>query len=236
MSALKRFGPLLFLVAVALVAWASGLLGNLSPEGIAAREAQISGLAAQHPLQAIALYVLAYTLLTAACLPVAMLLSLLGGYLFGAAPAALALVIAATASSLITYGAARSAIGPWVSRRMRASNRLSAVIENIRGEAFFYVLSLRFVPVAPFGAINAAAGVAKAPLLPFLSATVLGILPACVIYAGLGAGLKSSLGEGRFDLRAAAMKPELFLPLAGLGVLALAAGWFRSRQRASPTT
>lgn len=231
-AALRRFGPLAALVAVAAGAWASGLLHSLTPEGFALREAEIAALAAARPIQAVALFVAAYALLTAACLPVALLLSLLGGYVFGTWTATAALMVAATLSSLITYGAARSAVGPWMAQRLAHGGRLAGIVENIRRGTFFYTLSLRFVPVAPFGAINAAAGMARAPLAPFLGATVLGIAPACLIYAGLGAGLKAAFGSGPFDLHKAALKPELFLPLAGMGVLALIAGWFRSRRAA----
>src|SRR5438105_1563493 len=78
----RRFAPLAALVAVALIAYWAGLPGMLSPEAIGRQQAALRAAVADHPALSLAAYVVAYAILVGACLPVALMLSLVGGVIF----------------------------------------------------------------------------------------------------------------------------------------------------------
>jgi uncharacterized membrane protein YdjX (TVP38/TMEM64 family) len=92
------------------------------------------------------------------------------------------------------------------------------------------MLALRLLPFSPFGLINLAAGVARAPIRPFLAATLVGAIPTCLIYTYLGAGLGSVFRAGRAPDLSIMTEPRIFIPLLCLAFLSLG-GALISRRR-----
>lgn len=217
----RRYAPLAALAAVAAIAYWAGLPGMLSPEAIGRQQAALHAAVAARPALTLAAYVAIYAVLVGACLPVALMLSLIGGVIFGPWLGAGAVLVGATTGAAITYGAVRSAFAPLLLGRAENDPRLQRVIQGFGRSAFSYILTLRFVPVVPFALVNVAAGLAAAPLRAFILATLAGGVPTALIYAGLGAGLGASLGSKR-SLHAALSSPRLILPVLGLAVLSLA--------------
>jgi uncharacterized membrane protein YdjX (TVP38/TMEM64 family) len=205
---LKRFAPLAALIAVALLAYWSGLPQRLSPSALGREQAQLHALVAAHPVLAVGAFVLGYAVLTGACLPIALMLSLVGGLIFGTWLGGAAVLLGATGGAIVTYAAARSAFAPVLLGRARRDPRLQSVIQGFGRSAFTYILTLRLIPAVPFA------------LLAFALATLAGGVPTALIYAGLGAGLGEAIGS-EAALKAAMHSPRLLGPIAGLAVLAL---------------
>ena len=214
----RRFAPLGALLAVALAAYWAGLPQMLSPAAIGREQAVLHAAVAARPGVALAAYVAAYAVLIGACLPVALMLSLIGGMIFGPWLGATAVLVGATTGAVITYAAMRSAFAPLLLSRAERDPRLQRVIHGFGRSAFSYILTLRFIPVVPFALVNVAAGLAAAPLRAFVLATLAGGVPTALIYAGLGAGLGASLGSEQ-SLDQALQSPRLIVPLASLFVL-----------------
>jgi uncharacterized membrane protein YdjX (TVP38/TMEM64 family) len=230
----RRFLPLAALLLVALGAYWAGLPQMLSPEAIGRQQAALHAAVAARPALSLAGFILGYAVLIGACLPVALMLSLVGGVIFGPWLGAAAVLVGATSGAVITYGATRSAFAPLLLSRAERDPRLQRVIHGFGRSAFSYILTLRFIPVVPFALVNVAAGLAAAPLRAFVLATLAGGAPTALIYAGLGAGLGASLGSQQ-SLHAALQSPRLLLPLAGLFVLACAPTLVkRLRRRKAP--
>lgn len=219
-SVAARFALVAALLAVALAAYWTGLAQALSPELLQREQAELRAAAAASPVLALSLFVLAYAVLTGACLPVALVLSLLGGAVFGVWTGAPAVLLGATGGAILTYAAARSAFAPLLVRLAERDARLQLLIAGFGRSAFRYILTLRLFPMAPFALVNVASGLAAAPLRPYILATLAGGAPTAVIYTGLGAGLGSSLGSER-SLEAALRSPQIILPLVGLTLLSL---------------
>ena len=226
----KRFAPLAVLAGVALAAYWAGLPQMLSPDAIGREQAALHAAVGSHPALSLAAFVLGYAVLIGACLPVALMLSLVGGVIFGPWLGAGAVLVGATTGAVITYAATRSAFAPWLLSRAERDPRLQKVIHGFGRSAFSYILTLRFIPVVPFALVNVAAGLAAAPLRAFVLATLTGGAPTALIYAGLGAGLGASLSSEQ-SLHAALHSPRLLLPLAGLLVLACAPTLVKRLQR-----
>lgn len=215
-----RFLPLAALVAVAVAAWRAGLPHLLTPEALGREQGQLHALVAAAPVVSLIAFVAGYAVIVGACLPVALMLSLIGGLVFGPWIGSAAVLFGATGAALITYAAARSAFAPALIARAQQDPRMSKVVESFGENAFSYILTTRLLPFIPFGVVNIAAGLAAVPVRAYAAATLIGGLPAAVIYATLGSGLGASLGSPH-ALHAALHSPRLLLPLAGLTVLSV---------------
>lgn len=226
-----RFAPLLALAAVAALAYAAGLPQMLTPGALAREQAQLHAAVAAAPALAVGVFVLGYAILVATCIPVALMLSLLGGLVFGPWLGSAAVLLGATGAALLTYAAVRSAFAPALVARAERDPRVGRVLEGFGRNAFSYILTTRLLPFVPFGLVNVAAGIAAAPLRAYAGATLVGGIPSAVIYANLGAGLAGSLGA-KGSLLTALHSPQLLLPLLGMALLSLAPMLVRRLRRA----
>lgn len=234
MAILKRFWPLLLLAALAAALLASGVGQQLSLEGLARNQARLAGFVAENRVAAVLLFIAAYALVVAASIPGALFMTLAGGLLFGVWLGGSATVIGATLGSLAVFYVVRSSLGTALRERAeRSGGALKKVMDGFGQDAFAYVLTLRLIPVAPFWLVNAAAGLAHAPVRPYALATFLGIIPGTFIYSGIGAGLGRVLAEGGSPELGVIFEPQVLLPLVGLGLLSLGAALFQRRRRAA---
>ena len=216
-SLLPRFGLAVVLMLVAFGAWRLGILEQISPSRLQGLQARVDSA----PVLAVLIYVLVFALLTAACLPVALMLTLSGGVLFGAALGGAATVVGATSAAVLTYLAARTALAPSLLARARRDPRMSKVMDGFGEDAFSYILTMRLIPLFPFSLVNIAAGLAAAPLRAYAGATAVGAVPTSFIYASLGSGLGRSMNSDQ-NVAAALRSPAVLGSLAALAVLSLA--------------
>jgi uncharacterized membrane protein YdjX (TVP38/TMEM64 family) len=228
-----RLLPAFALVAVAVAFFASGAASDLSASGLAAHERAWRAAAARDPATSLAAYVAVYAVLAAAGLPVAMILTVTGGVIFGPVRGAVAALAAANLAALIGYWAARSAFGPLMSRWLHAGEgRARRLVRDLRARGFWPILAARLMPLAPFALVNLAAGLARVRLRAFVGATLLGGLPSAFIGATLGAGLGDSLTA---DSLAEAMRsPLVWGPLLALAALSAAPVALARRRAAAP--
>ncbi|MCO6418162.1 VTT domain-containing protein [Siccirubricoccus sp. KC 17139] len=230
-AAWTRAWPLLVLLAALALAYALGLHRYLSFDALAARRAALLGFVAAAPLLAALAYIGLYVVVVALSLPGAVVLTLAGGFLFGPVLGAAAAVAGATIGACLLFLAARYALAEILARK--AGPLLGRVREGLARDGFWYLLSLRLIPVVPFWLANLAPALAGMPFAPFAAATFLGIIPGTLVFAGIGAGLGQVFeAGGRPDL-AVIFSPGILLPLLGLAALSLLGVWWRRRRGAA---
>jgi len=215
-----RFLPLAMLAAVGVGAWWSGMLHLLAPSRLADEALTLHDAARRAPGVAVPAFVLVYAVLTGACLPVALMLSLLGGLVFGPWLGGAGVLLGATGGGLLTYAATRSAFAAALVARASRDPRLKRIVDGFGRNAFSYILALRLIPFFPFALVNIGSGLAAAPLRAFAAATLLGGVPTAFLYARLGAGLGETLASER-SLLATVRSPDVVVPMAALAVLSL---------------
>ena len=234
LGVIKRFGPAALLVGGLAAVIAGGGLNHLSLHELRDSRASLHAFVRAHGLEAAVAYVAVYVGVVSLSLPGALIMTLTGGFLFGPWAGALLADIACSSGAMVVYAVCRLTVGDCLDRRL--SPKIKAFEDGFRQDAFLYLLTLRLIPVMPFWLINLAAGLIGAPARAFIVATVLGILPAALIYAGLGSGL-----DGMFD-RGEPLGPQLFLtprialPMIGLALLStlpIAHHWWRARRNSA---
>ncbi|KAI6244271.1 Quinone-dependent dihydroorotate dehydrogenase [Aphelenchoides fujianensis] len=150
--------------------------------------------------------------------PVALILSLTGGFLFGPIGGGFAAVTGATGGSTVTFLVFRTAFGDILRRKPSAF--LAVVEAGFRGDAFNYLLTLRLIPAFPLLIVNIAAGLMNVRAKTFVLASLLGMIPSSFVYAGIGAGLGHIFAKGGPVTLETLLSPRIYLPIIGMGVLA----------------
>lgn len=233
---LGRWLPLALLVALAALGYGLGLNRYLSLEILAANRDALHGWVGSHLALGLAAYVLLYVAVVALSIPGATAMSIAGGFLFGWALSIPATLVAAVVGAVIVFEIVKTSFGAALAER--AGPLVQRLSQGFSANAFSLLLFLRLTPVFPFWAVNAVAGLCRIPLRSFVAATALGIIPGCIAFALVGAGLDAVIDRQlaahaacmaqapaencQFDLSASSLlSPELGLGLTALGLVAL---------------
>ena len=246
----SRLLPLLILALVLAAGAFAYWRGGFTFQAFVQHRAAIQAFVAEHRILSIFAFMAVYAAAVSLSIPGGIFLTITGGFLFGVATGAAASVLAATAGATFIFLLARSAVGEPLLRR--AGPRAAQLARGFRDQAFNYLLFLRLIPAFPFFLVNLVPAIAGVRLAPFLAATVLGVIPASIVYALAGRGLDSVIdselqaqaqclarGETEcpvsFDARDV-LTPQLLAALMGLALLALLpvlVGRWRARRSVS---
>ena len=219
LSLLRRFGPLLALVALLIWALASGVAKHLSLEELRARGEGLQAFAREKPLLSALIYVAVYVATVSISLPGALILSLSGGFLFGPIAGGALAVTGATGGSTVVFLVCRTAFGDFL--RRWESPLLLRIERGFEASAFSYLLTLRLIPAFPLLLVNVASGLMNIPVRTYLLASFLGMIPSSFVYAGIGAGLGHIFASGEPVTMHTLFSPRIYLPIAAMGALAL---------------
>jgi uncharacterized membrane protein YdjX (TVP38/TMEM64 family) len=125
-----------------------------------------------------------YTISTALSLPLASLLSLTIGFLFGLWVGISIILFSATLGATLVFLAARYIWGEAIQRKM--GGRIEKFLSEFHRNDFNYLLFLRLVPIFPFWLINLAMAFTPIRLKTYIGATFLGIIPGAFVFTNLG--------------------------------------------------
>lgn len=116
------------------------------------------------------------------------------GALFGMLLGSVLAWLGAMLGAMIGYWIARTIGHDIVTRWLKRFRRVDRAVEQARD--FGGMLRLRLMPVLPLGVVNFVGGLARAPFVPYLGATAVGIIPATLIYVYFADSLLQSAGTG----------------------------------------
>jgi uncharacterized membrane protein YdjX (TVP38/TMEM64 family) len=131
-----------------------------------------------------ALFVLIYVAVVGLSLPGAVILTLAGGFLFGAVWGTLFVNLGATTGATLAFLASRYLLRDWVERKF--GKWLGPVQEGFAKNAFSYLITLRLIPLFPFFVVNLLSGLTRVNVGTYVAATALGIIPGSFVYAYAG--------------------------------------------------
>jgi uncharacterized membrane protein YdjX (TVP38/TMEM64 family) len=219
MRVLRRFWPIVLLLAAIAAAWASGLTRQLGWDALGRNQAVLGAWVASHPIVAPSLYLLIYAGAVLLSLPESAVITVAGGLLFGTLCGGTLAVLGSSAGAIALFLAVRYHLADAIATRR--GRFLDAVRLGLRRDGFSYLLAVRLVPAFPFWLVNLAAALSGMRLLPYAAATVVGIMPATFVYASIGAGLGGVLSAGGTPDLAVMFSPRILGPLLGLAALSL---------------
>jgi len=162
---------------------------------------------------AVVIFIIAYAVVTGLSLPGAVILTLAGGFLFGAVFAALFVNIGATTGATLAFLTARYLLRETV--EMKFGKWLGPFQEGFAKNAFSYLLTLRLIPLFPFFVVNLVSGLTRVNVGTYVVATAIGIIPGSFVYAYAGRQL------GTINSLKEIASPNVIGAFVLLGLLAL---------------
>lgn len=215
----KRFLPLGLLAAAIAAAFATGLHEHLSIDTLRDHRAVLNLFVAENAVLAALAFIVLYAAATALSLPGGVILTIAGGFLFGASLGTFYVVFAATLGATAVFLIARSALGSAL--RDRAGPFLARMEEGFRENALSYLLVLRLIPLFPFFVVNLVPAFLGVPLRTYVLGTFVGIIPGTLVFSLAGAGLGSVFDQGGAFSVGSVLTPEIVAGLVGLSLLSL---------------
>jgi len=164
-------------------------------------------------------YVLLYIVVVAFSLPGGLVMTVSGGFLFGAMAGAMYAVVGATIGATALFLIAKTSIGDYL--LSKAGDMLQKMQKGFAEDAMSYMFVLRLVPIFPFFMVNLVPAFLGVPLRTYVIATLFGIMPGSFVYALAGSGLGSVLDQGQGVSLAGVLTPEVLAALLGLALLAM---------------
>ncbi len=162
---------------------------------------------------AVGIFILAYAIVTGLSLPGAVILTLAGGFLFGAVGATFFVNIGATTGATLAFLTARYLLRDTVEQKF--GKWLGPFQEGFAKNAFSYLLTLRLIPLFPFFVVNLVSGLTRVSVGTYVVATALGIIPGSFVYAYAGRQL------GTINSLKEIASPNVIGAFVLLGLLAL---------------
>lgn len=135
-------------------------------------------------VSAVGIFIAAYVIVAGLSLPGAVILTLAGGFLFGATMATLFVNVGATTGATLAFLTARYLLRDTVEQKF--GKWLGPFQEGFAKNAFSYLLTLRLIPLFPFFVVNLVSGLTRVNVGTYVAATALGIIPGSFVYAYAG--------------------------------------------------
>lgn len=217
--------PLMILLGVLIFVYLSGALDNLNLQYFQDRKLDFQAYTAEHPILSALVFCLSYIAAVAFSLPIATLLTLLGGFLFGLWWGTLLVITSATIGACILFTAARTSIGQTL--RQKAGELYKRIETNMRENAVSYMLFMRLVPLFPFFLVNIVPALFNVSLRSFALTTFFGIIPGSMIYINVGQQLGDITSLNDLVSR------DTLLAFALLGLLALTPTLYKTCKKKS---
>jgi uncharacterized membrane protein YdjX (TVP38/TMEM64 family)/rhodanese-related sulfurtransferase/sulfur relay (sulfurtransferase) complex TusBCD TusD component (DsrE family) len=137
-------------------------------------------------------------------------LTLAGGALFGPVWGTFYNLTGATLGATLAFLIARYLASDWVAHK--ASGWMKQLMDGVEKEGWHFVAFVRLMPLFPFNLLNYALGITRIPLLHYVVASYLFMLPGALAYTYLGYAGREAIAGGEGLIQ----KSLLALALLGL--------------------
>ena len=207
----------LLVVVLALIAlfFAFDLQQFFTLDFVRAQRTAIDGFQARNPALLLIGFFALYVVVMALALPVAALLTLAAGALFGLWTGVLIVSFASTIGATLAFLFARYLFRDAV--RARFARQLEAIDRGVARDGAFYLFAMRLVPAFPPAAINLAMSVTPIGTWTFYWVSQLGMLAGTFVYVNAGLQL------WQLDSLSGLVSPVFVASFALLGILPLLA-------------
>jgi len=186
---MNRSRLLVLAILVVLIATFFALGGHryLTFQNIKAQQAAIFDWYQANPVQAGVSFFLVYVAVTGLSLPGAVVMTLVGGAVFGLAWGTVLVSFASSIGATLAFLASRFLLHDWVQGRF--GQQLGALNAGVAKEGGLYLFTLRLIPAVPFFVINLAMGLTPIRTWTFYWVSQLGMLAGTIVYVNAGTQL-----------------------------------------------
>lgn len=211
-----KFGLIAFFGGALLLFFLLGGQKYVSFEAIKESRETLIDYKDQHFALALVASFVIFTVSTALSLPIAAILSLLAGLLFGRWLGTAVIVIGGALGATLLLIAARYVFTDFFKRWKRAAGHMDMFDQSFCRNGFLYTAFLRIVPLMPFWLVNLLSAFTKIRVPAYVGGTILGMLPVSFVWAQMGEKLETINSPGD------AVSGPMVISLTVIGVLGIA--------------
>ena len=168
-------------------------------------------------LSSFLIFTFSYCFLIVCNFPIASLLSLIGGFLYGTWIGGIGIIIGGTLGSFIVFLLAKSFFHDYITKKLL--HKYPFINQYFQKNELELMFLIRLIPGIPFFAQNLILAGLGGKRVKFLFTTLLGLSPWAMIFASIGQGLEVIFIEGQALSFALIAKPEYLIPLSLIIVL-----------------
>jgi uncharacterized membrane protein YdjX (TVP38/TMEM64 family) len=172
---------------------------------------------------AVGLFIVMYCVGVGFSLPIGAVMTVAGGFLFGAVFATVFVNVGATTGATLAFLVARYLLRDAVEQKF--GKWIGPFQEGFAKNAFSYLMTLRLIPLFPFFVVNLVSGLTRVNVGTYIAATVLGIIPGSFVYAYAGRQL------GTINSLKEIASPNVIMAFVLLGLLALVPSFYNRLRR-----
>ncbi|MAF83203.1 MAG: FAD-dependent oxidoreductase [Gammaproteobacteria bacterium] len=209
----KRLLPAIILITIVGAVFTLGLDDYLTLTAFRAQQAELQSFVAENFATAVLIFFLTYVTVTALSIPGAVVMTLVGGALFGLVIGTLIISFASTIGATLAFLFARFLFRDSIERRFSATAKRIAT--GVQKDGAYYLFTLRLVPIFPFFAINLAMALTRLKTWTFAWVSQAGMLAGTLVY--VNAGTQISRIENVADIAS----PQLIGSFVLLGIFPL---------------
>ena len=132
-------------------------------------------------------YFVAYVVITGLSIPAAIIVTLMGGAIFGLFWGTLLASFGSSIGATLAFLATRFLLQDWVQHKF--GDYLAPLNRGMKKDGNFYLFSIRLVPVLPFFVVNLLMGLTRNPALSFYLISQVGMLPSTAVFVNAGSEL-----------------------------------------------
>ena len=167
-----------------------------------------------------------YIVSTALSLPGAVLLTLLGGALFGLLVGTILVSFASSIGATLAFLVSRLLLRDWVQNKF--GSYLKSFNDGVQKDGGFYLFTLRLIPAVPFFVINLVMGLTPMKAITFYGVSQLGMLAGTIVFVNAGTQL------AQLDSLGGILSPEIIFSFVLLGIFPFLArklvGFYKERR------
>ena len=161
------------------------------------------------------LYFTAYIVITALSIPGAVIVTLLGGAIFGVLWGTLIVSFASSIGATLAFLVSRLLLRDWVQSKF--GHYLGPINRGVEKDGNFYLFSIRMVPLFPFFMVNLLMGLTPISVGSFYIVSQIGMLVGTAVYVNAGSEL------AKITSLSGLVSPSVILSFVLLGIFPLAA-------------
>ena len=158
------------------------------------------------------IFTLSYCFLIVCNFPIASLLSLIGGFLYGTWLGGMGIIIGGTAGSLIVFLVAKLFFHDYVAKKLL--HKYLFIHQFFQQNELELMFLIRLIPGIPFFAQNLILAGLGVNSLKFFLTTLVGLSPWAIIFASIGKGLEEIFIKDQDLSFSLIAKPEYLIPIS----------------------
>ena len=211
----NRWRLLLVVVIVGVIGafYSLGFERYLSLDYLRRSESSLKHMYQLRPFLWISAYFGAYVAITGLSLPLATVITLLAGPVFGLLWGSVIVTFAAAIGATLAFLVARFLLRDWVQSHFE--KQLDKINRGVERDGIYYLFLLRLIPAFPFFVINLAMGLTPMRVRTYFLVSLVGMIPGNILYVNAGVQL------GKIHSLHGLLSPVLIASFVALGVFPL---------------